>query len=113
MSHTRLARSAAMGGESEEAVETAGVRVVEVEMGTAEVAMETAAAEGWTARVRAAMVRALGEAGTATAAVGMGRGEVAGDSSQNTSLSGLSGSGELQVESLVGCPLVLLTVSNS
>ena len=44
---------------------------------------------------------------------GMGRGEVAGDSSQNTSLSGLSGSGELQVESLVGCPLVLLTVSNS
>ena len=30
-----------MGGESEEAVETAGVRVVEVAMGTA-------AAEGWT-----------------------------------------------------------------
>ena len=57
-----------MGGESEEAVETAGVRVVEVAMGTAAAEGWMAAAEGWTARVRAAMVRALGEVGTATAA---------------------------------------------
>ena len=53
-----MARSAAMEGESEEAVETAGVRVAEVVMGTAAAEGWTAAAEGWTAWVRAAMVRA-------------------------------------------------------
>ena len=57
----------------EEAVETAGVGVVEVEMGTAEVAMVTAVAEGRMARVRAAMAMAVGEMGMATAAAATGR----------------------------------------